>query len=328
MSNAVLNSHDLEAMKILNDFLPRKIFDAHAHLYNQTFMASINPGITYTVEDYIQDMGPMLCNPETLRLNIITFPDRSMSDPKLDTLAQSDAFLIDQLNKDPGHVGEILVIPGETVEHIEGRLLHPRIRGLKCYHYMLRRADTWTAGIEEYLPESAWEVANRRGMYITLHMVRDKALADPGNLSYIKEMAARYPNAKLILAHAARSFASWTGVETVAQLADYENIWYDIAAVCESPAMVQILNKVSKERCTWGSDYPISILRGKAISLADSFYWIYEKDLQNFSAATPVNSWLVSIENLMATRQACILADLSSKEIEDLFYNNAVNLFG
>lgn len=327
MNQNLFNPHDLEAIKILRDFLPGQIFDAHAHLYDKTFMVASAPAFTYELEDYLQDMSPALGNPKTLRANLITFPDKRMGAPDSDTLQQSDAFLICQLNKQPGNVGEIMAAPGETVEHLAARLTHPAIRGIKCYHNLIQRPDTWNAGIGEYLPESAWQLAQERKLYITLHMVKDNALADPDNMAYIKAMAKRYPDATLILAHAARSFAAWTGVETVAQLADLENVWYDFSGVCESPAMFQILNKVSKERCMWGSDYPISIMRGKAISLADGFYWIYEKDLANFSAATPIHSWLVGVENLMANRQACIMADLTADQVEDLFYNNAARLF-
>jgi len=50
--------------------------------------------------------------------------------------------------------------------------------------------------------------------------------------------------------------------------------------------------------------------------------------LDNFVSKTPLSSWLRGVENLMAVRQACILAELSRSEVEDLFYNNAVRLFG
>ena len=51
------------------------------------------------------------------------------------------------------------------------------------------------------------------------------------------------------------------------------------------------------------------------------------KYMDNFTSKTPVSNWLIGLENLMAVRQACILAELSRSEIEDLFYNNANRLF-
>ena len=78
----------------------------------------------------------------------------------------------------------------------------------------------------------------------------------------------------------------------------------------------------------WGSDYPISRLAGKAISIADSFYWIAEADLERFAGPTEFHSWLVGTENLMAVRQACLMLDLGSSDVEKLFYKNAATLFG
>ena len=141
-------------------------------------------------------------------------------------------------------------------------------------------------------------------------------------------MSKKYPDAVLILAHAARSFASWTGIETVGHLSNCESVWFDFSSVCESPAMFQIIKKAGIKRCMWGSDFPISTMRGKAISLADTFYWIYQSDIDNFDSKTEIHNWLISTENLMAVRQACILAELSRSDIEDLFYNNAARLFG
>lgn len=163
-------------------------------------------------------------------------------------------------------------------------------------------------------------------MYITLHMVKDKALADPHNREYVCTMAKKYPNATLILAHAARSFAAWTGIESVEWVAHLENVCFDFSAVCESPAMIQIIKKVGIKRCMWGSDYPIAQARGKAISLGNGFYWIYENDIAQFSSKTPIENWLIGLENLMAVRQACMLSDCNRSDIEDLFYNNAVRL--
>ena len=179
--------------------------------------------------------------------------------------------------------------------------------------------------IKEYLPESAFVIADKMKKVITLHLVKDESLADPENLKYIKEMAKKYPNAILILAHAARSFASWTGFETVGELKGFDNIWYDFSAVCESPTMFQIIKLFGAKKVLWGSDYTIACLKGKALSLADSFYWLYEHEHPN--VAKDINIYSVFEENLLAVRQALIMADLKQKDIEDVFYNNAITLF-
>ncbi len=322
---------DLDAIKMLNDFLPDNIFDSHAHLFDTDYM----PGVaTYNgervkcgLEEYHATVGNMLATPKTLRLNIIPFPHKSMAGMDSENCKKADLFLLHQLEKDARNVGEIIVRPNETTEQLERRLVHPNIKGFKCYHVMADKPCTWECNIGEYLPESAWQLADEKGLYITLHMVKDAALADPSNQKYIVEMAKKYPRATLILAHAARSFAAWTGIDSVELVSHLENVWFDFSAVCESPAMIQIIKKAGIKRCMWGSDYPVCQARGKAISLGNSFYWIYESDIERFSSSAPVDNWFIGLENLMAVRQACVLADCSRSDVEDLFYNNAARLF-
>jgi glutamate-1-semialdehyde 2,1-aminomutase len=333
IKNGMYNHYDLEAAKILNDFLPEQIFDVHAHLYDASFVSGMaNGGGAFSIRNlcevshYLEDMKPLLGDRE-VNLNIVTTPDASMTQPDSPCRKAGVDFLADQLTRFPGHVGEVMVGPEDTVEDIEKMLIHPGIRGFKCYHLLAPNKPTWNAPIGDYLPESAWEVANKHGFVITLHMVRDQALSDPVNQEYIVRMAKKYPNAVLILAHAARSFAAWTAVEAVDAVKHLDNVWFDFSGVCESPAMFQIMRKCGIERCMWGSDYPISRLAGKAISIADSFYWINEQDLARFAGPTEFHSWLVGTENLMALRQACLMLDLGPNDIEKLFYKNASSLF-
>lgn len=320
MKDHILNKYDKEAAKILDAFLPDKLFDAHMHISLYPF-----DGMNYFgFEEYYRDMAPLL-GKRRVRCNALATPT-----DELKTEQGHEAtvkFFSDQLTKYPENVGEILVKPHESADEIERHLIHPNIKGLKCYHIYADRPDTFNAGLNEYLPESAFEVASKHKMAITLHMVKDNALADLDNMRQIKAMAKKYPDATLILAHAARSFASWTAIETVAELRDYENVWYDFSGVCESPAMIQILKKIGVSRCMWGSDYNVCMLAGKCVSIADTFYWIGERDLPNFTSKTTLHNWHTGTENLMAVRQACMLTDLTSKDIDDLFYNNASRLF-
>ena len=331
IQNGVYNAYDLEAAKILDSFLPDKLFDAHAHLYDASFVSGMANAGAFSIRNlcevshYLEDMKPLVGDRE-VHLNIVTTPDASMTQPDSPYRKAGVEFLVDQLTRFPGHVGEVMVGPEDRAEDIEKMLIHPGIRGFKCYHLLAANKPTWNAPIGDYLSEAAWEVADKHGFVITLHMVRDQALSDPVNQEYIIRMAKKYPNAVLILAHAARSFAAWTAVEAVDAVKHLDNVWFDFSGICESPAMFQIMRKCGIDRCMWGSDYPISRLAGKAISLADGFYWINEKDLAQFGGPTQFHSWLVGTENLMAVRQACLMLDLGHSDVEKLFYKNAMHL--
>lgn len=317
--NGEFSIYDREAAKILDDFLPDRIFDAHCHPDD--------------FAKYCEDTDGLFGS-RTRTVNMIPMPVADMSEPgtgkETAVLDASTGNIKEQLSLHPEIVGEVMVTPGDTTEDIEKRIAFvgsDRLIGLKPYHLLAVKKPTFNAEIEEYLPESAWEVAEKRKMAITLHLVKDASLADPENLSYVKSHAKRYPDVKFILAHCGRSFAAWTGMESFGKLRGIDNIFYDFSGICESPQMFMLIKTAGLEKCMWGSDYPISLLAGKAISIADSFYWIGEKDLERMTGTTEFHSWLIGTENLMAVRQAAKMLELTSGDLEKFFCKNAESLF-
>jgi len=317
--------YDHEAIKILDDFIPDKICDAHAHFFDSDYLPKSHnhPVRTITnMKSYKEAMVPILGNNKTIRANVIPFPDATMGDYGSGNLLKSDAYVSELIKENPENVYEIMVHPKESAEKIEKRLFSPRIRGLKCYYLLSDKPNCAQLPIGDYLSEGAWEVAQKHRLCITLHLVKDEALSAPENLSYIKEMSKRYPDATLILAHCARAFAQWTGFEAVSEIAHLENVWYDFSAICESPVMYEILRKVGVDRCMWGSDFPVCLIRGRAISVGKGFYWLGENEKENIP-----NQWTVGIENLFAVRQACKMLDFSPNQIEKFFWGSANNLW-
>lgn len=333
-NNIELTAEDLKAISLLNDFLPEKIFDMHMHIgcrdicpnmwANDSVFAQC--GEENTMDSYLAHNGPFFGN-RMIRANMIVCPDKSMCDPLNGHRDAGTKLLVRELEKHPQCVGEIMISAKDTFQELEGMLVHPRIRGFKCYHVTSGNPNSFQCHIGEFLPESAWQVADKHGLCITLHMVRDLALADPENMAYICKMADKYPHAKLILAHAGRSFAAWTVMETVEQLAPYKNVYFDLSAVCEPGPFFEIIRKCGHKRVFWGSDYPVSMFRGKCISIGPSFLWLYKEQLEQCASKTNFSAYLVGIENLLAVRTACKMLDLTKEQIGDIFYNNAMDLF-
>ena len=319
--DCVITPKEKEALKLLEEFLPDKIFDAHIH----TGKASFNPvlfalGSCFeyaTIDNFIEDTDKLFEKDIKFTGNAIICPDAVMCKDKA-LYEESVNFLVSDLEKHPEFVGEIPVLADDTREDIEKMLVHPQIRGLKCYHVTAKKDVTWNCGIGEYLPEAAWEIANERGMCITLHMVKDAALADSENIDYICEMSDKYPNAKLILAHAARSFAAWTIEKNIERLANRENVYFDFSAICEPTSFMEIIKTCGHKRVLWGSDYPITLVRGKCISIGSSFLWLYREQLEKCASKTNFDAYSIFIENLMAVRKACKLLELDKKAVEDI----------
>jgi len=310
------------------DFLPKKIFDAHMHLpYNPSIPSLAGTSVytqeAYTQEHYMQDMGPLLPGVETITLNMMPMPaDRLLGSREngLRDLGNDHVFRMQQQN--PAHVVTPLILPDDTAEYLDMLASRPGCRGFKCYGHTSGAADLETIQIEQYLPQTAWEVADARKLPIILHLFRRAALSDPDNFRYITEMTRRYPNAQLVLAHCARGFAAWTVIESVRRLEDQGNIWFDLSAICESGPMMACILKNAGKRTLWGSDYPCTKVRGRAVSVGSWQSWLTGEGF-----AGPPRA-LLPAENLLAFYHAALLLDLDQTQIDDIFCHNAEALFG
>ena len=197
--------------------------------------------------------------------------------------------------------------------------------GLKVYHTFVPQKPTWNAEIPQYLNEEHARVAGEEGWTITLHMVKARALADPVNQHWIRHYCTSYPGLKLILAHAARGFNAFHTVEGIECLRGLRNVWCDMSAVAEAPALEAIIEVLGADRLLWGSDYPISHLRGRCVSVGDQFVWLYE-DTLDWKAAMPqadAQLLLVGHESLRALQHACRRMRLTDSQVEGIFFGNA-----
>jgi len=322
----MLNKNDHDILDKINSWLPDRIFDAHAHIYHTDHLTTtdhpFNRYGTTTSKRLLESQQEIYSN-RKFRAMMLPNPDMSFNDRKIRD--KVNAWIVEQLEDAPQCVAEAYVMPGDTVEDIEAMLVHPRIRGFKCYRYTsTHEGNNFQSDLWEFLPESVWQVADKHGLCITVHLVKDAALSDPDNLAHVKEMTTKYPNAKLILAHCARGFAAWTVMESARELKGIDNIYYDTAAVCESNAIFEVIRQAGADHVMWGTDYPIDRSHGKPITCGTNFHWMYKDNMKNPDNC-PVA--LITIESLFAMYQACLMLDATKEDVENIFYNNAVKLF-
>ncbi len=174
-------------------------------------------------------------------------------------------------------------------------------------------------------PPTAWEVVNEREMSIAVHMVKPDAQADEKNMVYFKTMTAKYPHAKLFLAHCARGFASWTTVSKARELAGIPNIYYDMGAICDPATIFELIRQARPEHVMWGTDYFIDRAHGRPINTGEPFTWLYSHDLPE---GLNIPMCKTALEALFAFWQASFILDLSRGDIEQVFYGTGTQLFG
>ena len=308
----------------LRGFLPLEIIDAHVHIYDASFTPVIYGKGSFSEErqeaaDYFQHIKRFIPDSACHRAVFLPAPEASFGPACSETRIQAMSFMADELNKHPESIGAAFVGPEDSARDIEKQLIHDRIRGLKCYYSSSSNCSH--AFPDEFLPESAWQIANEHAMFITLHLGRSNALADVGNLDYILAMARKYPRAKLVLAHCGRSFAAWTAVGTIKQLSECKNIYYDISSINEASPIFTCLKYAGKDHVFWGSDFPVSSFIGRVVSVGGHFVWLNKEAVR--MADCTVEPVTVLEENLMAAYLAADMIDLSTSDVQALFYSNA-----
>ncbi len=308
--------------------LPPRLFDIHAHLYRTPDLGTPCPELTV--------QGPELVTRQIwrARLEQLTGPGRLAGGlflpypVKHGDVEAGNAFLASELKDEAPVRGLIVVTPQYPREQAEGYLRNPRIVGFKPYHVFASVPQTFDAALEEYLPEWVWEMAHAHRAVILLHLVRAAALSDPDNQRAIRTRCAKYPRAKLLLAHAGRGFHAPNTIRALPALKDLDNVYFDSAAVCEPDALMAILKTFGARRLLWGSDFPVSQQRGKCVTVGDAFSWICPRRIDVDPAAPACHPTLVGIESLRALGLATQLLDLTPRDLEDIYWNNAQRLLG
>ncbi len=325
---ATIGSRDRELFEHhLKTFVPPKTFDAHAHLWRLEDLgvpapplAAAGPSVVDrgVYAERVSSWMPERCPSGGL---FFPFPTRHLN------VEAANQFLADQLKNEATSRGLMIVTPDQDPAEVERLVREGGFAGFKVYHLFASRPETMSAPIEEFLPEWAWEIAHQRDLSIMLHMVLPRALAEPANQSSIREHCRRYHRAKLILAHAARGFCGRHTVEGISTLRGLENVFFDSSAICEPEALEAILQTFGPTRLLFGTDFCVSEMRSRCVSLGDGFLWLDELglDLRNHRHGQPT---LLGLESLLALKQACRNQHLTDRDVEEVFSLAARRLLG
>ena len=337
MDQWLATDHELDLFhRELDGFVPDRVFDAHVHLYSQDHLPE---------EDVLPVMrrGPSVVGADVfLRYIDGITPGRKTAalcfpypQPGVDFEAAHD-FLADELTMLTGSRGQMLVKPSLDPEHIREAVRARGFVGLKCYSCFSSHDPKNESPIEKFLPEEHVRVANEEGLTITLHIVRSRALADPANQATIRRYAERYPNMKLILAHAGRGFNPHHTIEGLPSLTGLDNVYFDTGVVQDSGAFEAIIDTMGHTRLLWGSDFPLSQDRGRGVAVGDEYLWITPKMLsalteEDANASGPTGKptlVMQGYESLRSLKLAATHMRLTDPQVEDIFYGNAESLYG
>ena len=316
--NWTLQPQDAVAAATLSARLPARLFDVHAHLHPAEAQVGT---AALTRATWQRELGHLV---GAARLSAgLFFPLPGRGDP-----AAANDWITAQPDWQPDDRLLVLAWPEMPRPRLENWLDADRCAGIKPYHLLAGPAPTFDLPLAAYCPEWLWELCHKRKLLLMLHLVRERALADEENRGYLRRCCERYPDAQVVLAHAGRGFHAPNTVRVVAELAYLDNLWFDLAAVCEPQALLAILEHFGPRRLLWGSDFPVSHQRGRCVTVGDDFSWINPERIDAPTAAPPCHTWLVGLESLRALFEAADQFGLEEADLAAVVSGNAVSLLG
>ena len=324
----------------LKDFLPDKIFDVHCHvnLEKHKPVEVVKPGEKRTVtwpslvakQNSIEDLQ------ETYEL---FFPGKDCKALMFSNCGPGDDVneYVSESSKKSGFPALYYSHPNQSAEEIERRIREGGFLGLKSY---LDLAPKYLPGNEirvfDFFPKHQLAKLNEMGAICMLHIPRDGRLKDPVNLHQILEIRREFPNVRLIVAHIGRAYTKEDVGDAFDYLTQEPETMYDFCANCCEYAITELIRRVGPKHVMFGLDLPILRMRthrieenGTYINLVPpGLYGDPSQDphLREVSEEEAEKITFFAYEELLSLKRAAKTLGLSKEDIEDIMYNNAVNL--
>jgi len=320
----------------LSDFLPESIIDVHTHVWVGARVATqraANWPARVAKDNSIEDLL------ETYRLML----PGSRVTPVIFPIPPSGGDL-DALNRYAGESAQrhdlpvlIFSSPTWSAGELEERIMAGGFLGAKPY---LSFAPSYLPAEEirifDFLPRHQLEVLNDHGWIVMLHIPRPGRLRDPVNLAQMLEIEQRYPNVTLIIAHVGRAYCSEDVGDAFDVLAPTKQMLFDISANTNEEVFRSLIRAVGPRRILFGSDMPILRMRMRRICEGGRYVNLVPKGLYGDVSADPNMGELDGdeaerlsfflYEEIDAFRRAAEAEGLTSGDVKDVFYNNAVRI--
>ena len=332
-ADVVLSDRDRDLFaQGLEDWLPSRVFDAHVHVFGRAgFPAEhefaprtcyLRFGGEHTLEQCQAAVAEVLPGRHFGMLSFGT-PDPVA---QRETMAAYTGEISD--NRD--RFGMTLVAPEDTVTTLERRIRQYGLIGYKPYRDYVTGMPAEAVRIPDMLTDEQMGLAHELGLAVTLHIPKSRRLADPANQEDMVRLSRRFPNAQIIIAHIGRAYWLDNVVGNLAGISACPNVWLDTAMVNHVEVLEYTLKHFPRERILFGSDAPISWLRGKSVEINNQYAYLMGEDYAIgttiHDADQAVDFTFFYYEMLRGIRLAAERAQLSRREIEGIFADNAYRL--
>ena len=311
----------------LDEFVPDRVFDAHCHLFQKadfTELSEFGRGRKDVDIATLRAWGRALYPGRTHSFLLLGTPI-----PGIDVDAHVRTVTA-QLEDEPDIRHFRVVTPTCDLAKVEEDLQAPNFIGLKPYRTFSVTGDIAECRIHEYLLHEQMELANDRGLWVTLHLSKHHGCADADNLNDLEEFTTRrYPNIRWILAHCARSFTYWPIRQAIERLRDMPNIHYDLSAVTDLRPHLTLFSEEDTSRLFYGSDaVAAAYFHGQYPALGRAWQYLQTDEIPMKFPHCDGRPILSVYEQLLSMKHAAEIAGLSREQVEGIFWNNATTALG
>ncbi|MCL5770900.1 MAG: amidohydrolase family protein [Actinobacteria bacterium] len=328
-----LTKSDIEIYeKKIKNFLPDHIIDSHVHLWlkEHILFKEVKPNNSFNDFDAFQQYSFEEFSDNSSEI----FQDKKYTGIFFgNPLGQIDIEKVNKYILKLADTGEYCLYIPSPEDKLEGDTFN-KIKGFKNFlgfkpYPSLAKKENNEVSIHEFLNEYVLDYANSKGLFILLHLPRKKRLADHRNIEEVKYLTKKYPDVKFLLAHLGRSYCLGDISEAVEQVSKIENLFFEISFVNDWEIFELVIKKIGCKRIIFGSDMPVSLMKGKNICINDNHYFVTEKlfswsisnnDMQlnfTFFLYEQIREFIKALNKLGLCKDAVL---------EDVFYGNIKKL--
>lgn len=325
----------------LRDFLPEKMLDVHTHVWLQELIdqkpvvaGEVRRTVSWpdmvAAENSVEDLQ------ETFRL---MFPGKDVKALMFNGSNASERNN-DYVSKSAQRVGFHALYyshPTQSADELEEKIRKGGFLGLKSYLDLSPKyLPANEVRIFDFFPKHQLKRMDEMGAIVMLHIPRNGRLKDPVNLHQILEIKQEFPNIRLIIAHVGRAYTKEDVGNAFDMLDQAPDLMYDFCANCCEYAITEVIRHAGPKHVMYGTDMPILRMRSKRIEENGTYINLVPKGLYGDVSAdshmreVPLEEaeemTFFAYEELLAFKRAAEVLHLSRQDIEDIMYNNAVEL--
>lgn len=323
----------------LKDFLPQKIFDVHTHVHLKENFDPLPAGTKVPPKKWtalVAEDNSLEDLQETYRLMFPGKDVKALMFINANGIVKNNEY-VSKVSRESGWPALYYSRPEQSADEIENEIRKGGFLGIKSYLSLSPKyIPTSEVRILDFFPKHQLVRLNEMGAICMCHIPRDGRLKDPVNLHQILEIRREFPKLRFIVAHIGRAYTKSDVGDSFDLLTQEPETMYDFSANCSDYVIEEAIKRVGTKHLMFGTDMPILRMRTHRIEENGTYINLVppglypdpygDPHLREVSEEEGKKITFFAYEELLALKRVCEKLGIGRQGVEDMMYNNAVNL--